>query len=264
MLFKISLCFLLILVVGTFPSFQGPSVFSSTNDSADQITDDRNPLTSSISSCSSTFTVPEDSSKTPTFPVKQEIPNNFLLDVGLPGAGTLLSDGQTLANTMTSVTSTSASTPTSTPTSTPMSTPTSTPTSAVTPLVPVTPTSANAVTPAVMPQKTTWPSVITVTINPTMPITAVLPLIPTKPYSPSNPSSDPGTVVVIVNGPKSSNTKTAVNTIHPQSPNDEGIQSSSAMYSKFMRHGKIHCFIMRLGCVLLGLLVINIQHFGYF
>ncbi|CAG8673315.1 20932_t:CDS:2, partial [Dentiscutata erythropus] len=180
MLFKISLCFLLILIVGTFPSSQDPSVTFPTNDSADKVTDDTNPPISSITSCSSTFTAPEDSSKTPTFPVKQETPNKFLLGgIGLPGVGTLLPDGQTPANTIMS--------------------------------------------------KTTWPSVITLSINPTMPITAVLPLIPTKPYSPSDSSSEPGTVVVVVNGPKSSTTKLAVNTIHPQSPNDEGIQSSSAM-----------------------------------
>ncbi|CAG8824269.1 11058_t:CDS:1, partial [Racocetra fulgida] len=49
-------------------------------------------------------------------------------------------------------------------------------------------------------------SVITA-MMPTAPVTVVIPLKPTKPHSPSNPSSDPGTVIVIVNGPKSSSPK---------------------------------------------------------
>ncbi|RIB28471.1 hypothetical protein C2G38_2157782 [Gigaspora rosea] len=234
-------------------------------------------------SCSPTFTVLEDSSETPsvTFPAKQMTQNNFLRggigDIGDIGGGIGIPDilpgekkTSTSVNTMTSITSTPTSTSTSAPTSASTIaptiaqtiTPTNTPTSIVTPFVSITTTPTNAIMPAVTTQKSAWPSVITASsIDPSKPITAIIPL-----YSPSDPSSDPGTVVIVVNGPKSTNTKLTASTFQPQkSPNDiGGIESSSTVNIRFIKHGKINCIIMRLGYIFLSLLVMNIQYFGYF
>ncbi|CAG8518011.1 9287_t:CDS:2, partial [Cetraspora pellucida] len=103
------------------------------------------------------------------------------------------------------------------------STPTSSVTSSVIPITSVATSLTNVVMPAATTSSKIWQSVITA-VMPTRPVTVVIPLKPTKSSSSDDPSSDQGTVIVVVNGPKSSS---------PKSTNafdsGTGLQSSAAI-----------------------------------
>ncbi|CAG8598178.1 39895_t:CDS:2 [Gigaspora margarita] len=279
MLFKISLCFLLILVVGTFPSLQLPHVTFPTNDSVlksgDQVTikfiDDGNPPTSSMSGIKIQFMKNQDTQQIPLLTIVENLPNTeSQFDFKVPSIKALdCSPGKFYFLMFSDPGKPDKDDISCSPTFTVLEDSSETP-SVTFPVKQMTPNNflrggigdIGGIGIPVTTQKSAWPSVITASsIDPSKPITAIIPL-----YSPSDPSSDPGTVVIVVNGPKSTNTKLAASTFQPQkSPNDIGdIQSSSTVNSRFIKHGKIHCIIMRLGYILLSLLVMNIQYFGYF